>query len=169
MADLTNALATAQPNNPRFASGKKTKTVDLKLAITSAGAANGDKHILSGPHSYADRIAAIRPRGQGTPALTSAADNDLGFYYKNEDGDLVELDKDILWDGVTLASALTYPDLLTGLNASLDESKNIGQHLGKYVDQEPFGGVYLVLTMNTASTANGTLRLSIDVDEGTTQ
>lgn len=171
MTDKVNALATSQPNNPRFASGKRSRTVDFNCSITAANSDAGDKIELAGPLTFSDRIAAIRPNAAGTPALTSAADNDLGFFYKNEDGDFVELDKDILWDGVTLASALTHPNLLTALNTSLDESKNIGQLLGKGVDQEPFGGVYLVLTMNTANTATGplALRLAIDIDEGTTE
>jgi hypothetical protein len=87
----------------------------------------------------------------------------LGFWFKDTSGTLVELDKDILWDGITLASAVTYPDLLTGFNSALDGSKTIGQLLGKGSDQEPFGGVYLVLQTNNANTATGPLLLNLDV------
>ena len=170
MADKVNNLLTSSARNPRFDSGKKAMIVDFQTSITAANSAAGDKIVLAGGLSFADRISSIRTGGQGTPALTGATDNDLGFWYKNAAGTLVELDKDILWDGITLATAVTYPDLLTGFNAALDRSKNIGQLLGKGVDQEPAGGVYLVLQTNSANTATGPLLLNlfIDIDEATT-
>jgi len=175
MTDKVNALKTASPKNPRFGSGKTTRTVEYEASITAAASAVGDKHILASGLSFADRISGLRANSAGTPALTTATDNDLGFFSKNEAGDYVELGgtgvgKDILWDGVTLATALTSPNLLTTLNASLDHSKNIGELLGLSVDEEPFGGVYLVLTTNVATTAVGPLllRLAIDIDEATT-
>lgn len=171
MADKVNALLTASPRNPRFEMGKFSRLVDFQASITAANSAAGDKFTLSGPHRFAERIASVRTMGQGTPALTSAADNDLGFWYKNAAGTLVEVDKDILWDGITLAAAVTYPDLLTGFNAALDRSKNIGQLLGLGADKEPMGGVYLVLQTNTANTAAGPLllNLQIEIDESSTQ
>lgn len=170
MADKANNLAVSEPKNARFQGGKKTKTVEYAGTFTAANSANGDKCVLAGPLSFGDRISAVRPGGAGTPALTSAADNDLGFWYKDAGGTLVELDKDILWNGVTLASALTHPNLLTALNTSLDHSKNIGEHLGLGADQEPAGGVYLVLQTNTANSATGplVLQLFVDIDEATT-
>lgn len=170
MADKVNALLTASPRNPTFESGKTMRVIEFQAAITAANSANGDKLVLAGPLQFGDRIAFIRSGGQGTPALTSAADNDLGFWGKKSDGTLYELDKDILWDGITLATGVTYPDLLTGFNASLDMSKNIGQLLGRGADQEPAGGVFLVLQTNTANSATGPLqlRLQIGVDEATT-
>lgn len=171
MADKVNNLLTSSPRNPRFESGKTSRLVDFQTSITAANSAAGDKIVLAGPLQFGDRIAAIRSGGQGTPALTGATDTDLGFYYKKGDGSLAELDKDILWDGITLASAVTYPDLLTGFNSALDRSKNIGQLLGKGADQEPAGGVFLVLTTNNANTATGPLllNLQIEIDEATTQ
>lgn len=171
MADKANNLAVAQPSNPRFMSGKKTRTVEFEGTFTAANSAIGDKCVLVEGLSFADRIAAVRPKGQGTPALTSAADNDLGFFYRTVDGTLKELDADILWNGITLASAVTYPDLLTGFNASLDNSKNIGQLLGLGNDHPANGTVCLVLTTNVANTATGPLllRLAVDIDEATTQ
>lgn len=170
MTDKVNALKTAYPKNSRFGGGKKTKTVEFEASITAANSDAGDLLILAEGLSYADRISGLRANSAGTPALTGATDNDLGFYYKDEDGDYVEIDKDILWDGITLATAVTYPNLLTGFNAALDHSKSIGELLGVGVDQEPHGGVYLVLTMNTANTATGPLllRLAVDIDEATT-
>lgn len=171
MADKVNALLTAAPRNPRFEGGKLARIVDFQASIAAANSAAGDKIVIAGPLQFDDRIASVRTMGQGTPALTGATDNDLGFWYKDAAGTLKELDKDILWDGITLASAVTYPDLLTGFNASLDRSKNIGQLLGKGSDQEPIGGVYLVLQTNNANTAAGPLllNLQVDIDEATTK
>jgi len=168
MTNKVNALATAQPKNPRFAAGTKARKVEFKADLTGANSDDGDIIELAGALSYADRIASILPNAANVPALTSATDNDLGFYYKNEDGEYVEIDKDIIWDGVSLASATAYRELLTGLNSNLDESKNIGQLLGKSVEEQPAGGVYLCLTMNTATSATATLRLAIEIDEATT-
>lgn len=171
MANKPNVLAVAQPNNPRFVTGKKTKTVEFQGTFTSANSAIGDQCVLAEGLSFSDRISAVRPSGAGTPALTSASNNDLGFFYRNVSGDLVALDADILWDGVTLATALTSPNLLTALNTSLDASKNIGQLLGLGSDHPANGNVCLVLTTNVANTAAGPLelRLFTDIDEATTQ
>jgi hypothetical protein len=170
MTDKLNALATAEPKNPAFKTGKNFRKVDSKFALTSANSDAGDILELAGALSFADRVAGLYANvSTGLPALTSATDNDLGFYYKNSEGEYVELDKDILWDGVSLASAsTTNGNYLTGKNASLDESQNIGELLGLGADKQPQGGVFLCLTVNTANTATATLRLSVEIDEATT-
>ncbi|MCK5612047.1 hypothetical protein KAR91_59805 [Candidatus Pacearchaeota archaeon] len=156
----------AYPKNPLWTTGKKLKTVSYTRTITDAETTANDKYILSGPHSYGDRIHDIIG---STPAFTSSDDCNLGFYYKNAAGTFVELDADILWDGVDLSSALSYRKLLGTLNTSLDRTKNIGQILSKYADQEPAGGVYLVLEFVVPSTG-GTVILDLDimVEESTT-
>lgn len=171
MTDKVNALNTASTKNPRFATGKRTKTVEYEASITAANSDIGDLYFLVEGLSFADRISGLRPNSAGTPALTSATDNDLGFYYKNEDGTYTAFGTgDELWNGVSLATALTSPNLLTALNASLDASQNIGELLGLGVDKEVVGGVVLALQTNVANTATGPLllRLSIDIDEATT-
>lgn len=159
---------TAKPRNPVYSVGKQYRTIPARISLTNASMTNGDLWIMAGPFTYADRIARVFSPN-ATPALTAAADNDLGFFYKKPDGTFAELDKDILWDGVTLAAALSTRDLLFNLNASLDSTKNIGELLGKGDDQEPFGGVYLGLTFNTKPTADGALDLDVVVEEATTE
>lgn len=169
MADKLNALKVAAPKNSRFGTGKKTRTVEYEGVFTNTNSADGDKCVLAEGLLLSSRISAVRPNAAGTPALTSANNNDLGFFTKDADGVLVELDKDILWDGVDLSSALTHPNLLTALNPSLDHSKNIGQLLEMTEDEYPANGIFLVLTTNVANTAaSAKLRLAIDIDEGTT-
>jgi len=168
MTDKVNALNTASPKNPRFQSGKNTRVVEFSADLTSGNSDAGDLLILAAGLSFADRISGLYPNALTIPALTSASNNDLGFYYKDETGAFVELDKDILWDGVSLTSASTYGNLLSAKNSSLDQSKNIGELLSLGVDKEPAGGVYLVLTMNTANTATATVTTATHIDVATT-
>lgn len=151
MTDNVNELETSVGNNPSFTVGANFKRVPFLHTITAAANANGDKYILAGPLNYSDRIQAI----YGTHgAFTSANNNDLGFFTKNADGDLVALDADILWDGANMTSAVSATDdLLYKYNTSIDISKTVGQHLSKTTDELPANGVYLVLTENTASSA----------------
>lgn len=157
---------TNYPDNPAYSSGKKMKSVFFQATIASATNENDDVWILSGPHSFGDKIAAVVG---ATPAFTSANNNDLGFYKKNEDGTFTAIDADILWDGADLSSALTYRELLGTLNTSLDRTKNIGQLLSLSAEKEPIGGVYLGLQMKTASSAaSEVLKLEVVVEEATT-
>lgn len=167
MATYNSLGVTNKPKNTVFTIGKFMPKVPFRSpAITAAGAVDGDIYILSGPLSLPDRINGI----YGTsPALTSANNNDLGFYTKDNSGNLVEIDKDILWDGVTLASALAYNNLLISLNTSLDVTKNIGELLGKTNDQEYPNGIFLCLTILTKSTAvSEKINWDIEVDPATT-
>ena len=154
------------PTNPANSVGKCLRSTFYEKTIAT-GAGTNTLHILAGPLTFADKISAIKG---ATPALTSANDNDLGFYQMEADGSFTALDADILWDGVDLSSALTYRELLGTLNTSLDRDDNIGKLLGKGDDQEPFGGVYLGLLIKTASTAaSEVLKLEVVIEEATTR
>lgn len=154
------------PYNPANSVGKQLRSVFYEKTIAT-GAGTNTLHILAGPLSYDSKIAAIVG---ATPALTSANDNDLGFYKKNADGTFTAIDADILWDGVDLSSALTYRELLGTLNTSLDRDKSIGALLGKTSETEPAGGVYLGLLIKTASTATSeVLKLEIKIEDANTK
>ena|SRR5688572_21639164 len=157
---------TEYPYNPANSVGKKLRSVFYEKTIAT-GAGTNTLHILSGPHSFDDKINAIVG---ATPALTSANNNDLGFWKKEEDGTFTAIDADILWDGVDLSSALTYRELLGTLNTSLDRDDNIGKLLGLSSESEPQGGVYLGLYIQTASTAaSEVLKLEVKIEEATTK
>lgn len=157
---------TEYPNNPANSSGKTLRSVFYEKTIAT-GAGTNTLHILAGPFGYDDKIAAIVG---ATPALTSANDNDLGFYKKEEDGSFTAIDADILWDGVDLSSALTYRELLGTLNTSLDRDDNVGKLLGLTSESEPVGGVYLGLLIKTASTAaSEVLKLEVKIESATTK
>lgn len=156
---------TENPGNPANTVGKKERSVRYEKTIAT-GAGTNTLHILSGPHTYDDKINAVVG---STPAFTSANDNDLGFYKLEEDGTFTAIDADILWDGVDLSSALSYRELLGTLNTSLDLDDNIGTLLGLSSESEPAGGVYLGLLIKTASTAaSEVLKLEVKVEEATT-
>jgi hypothetical protein len=157
---------TEYPYNPANSSGKKLKSVFYEKTIAT-GAGTNTLHILSGPHGFDDKINAVIG---ATPALTSANDNDLGFYKLEADGTFTAIDADILWDGVDLSSALTYRELLGTLNTSLDRDDNIGKLLSLSSESEPVGGVYLGLLIKTASTAaSEVLKLEVKIEEATTK
>lgn len=164
---------TEYPRNPLYSSGKTLRSVFYEKTIATGAGAN-TLHILAGPLGFDDKIAAIRG---ATPALTSANDNDLGFYKKEADGSFTALLNsagasavDLLWNGVDLSSALTYRELLGTLNTSLDRDDSIGAILGLSSESEPAGGVYLGLLIRTASTAaSEVLKLEVVVEPATTK
>lgn len=157
---------TEYPYNPGNSIGKELRTVYYEKTIAT-GAGTNTLHILAGPLTLGDKIAAIIG---ATPALTSANDNDLGFWKRNEDGTFTEIDADILVDGADLSSALSYRELLGTLNTSLDRDDNIGTLLGLGADAMPVGGVYLGLYIRTASTAaSEVLKLQIQIEQATTK
>lgn len=168
MADKPNALNVEQPKNPTFVTGNKRRVVDYRASVTSGNSAVNDKFVLVEGLSTGDRIAEIR----GTiPSLTSASDCNLGFWAKNPDGTFTELDRDIIWDGRTLASGLTGANLLlaTTQAAGYSWDKNIGQLLDIGSDKDRTN-ICLVLETIVANTATGPLlvNLSIEIDEATT-
>lgn len=166
MATRQNLGLTAFPKNPAFSVGKKMRTVNCAITVPTTGA-NGDQYVLGGPFTIDERISRILC--QAFPALTSAVDSNLGFYYLNSAGVLTVVKAsggNELWSGVSLASALTvFNDLIMLKNSALDRTKSIGQLLGMASDQEPAGGIFLVLTLPTANTAGGTASLDIIVEE----
>ncbi len=168
MTVFTNAGKTAKPNNPYYSTGKLVRQVEARFSELAAAVADGDTFILAEGLSYADRIDSVVAEG-GVIALTSADDNDLGFYQKNDDGTLTEIDKDILFDGVDLSSGISgWADLLNQ-NTSLDREDSIGDLLSKSVEDQK-SNVCLVLTINTKSTATSTiLNIKTRIEEANTQ
>ena len=154
---------TEYPRNPMNSVGKVLTTVFYEKTIAT-GAGTNTLHILAGPMSVGCRIAKIVG---ATPALTSATDNDLGFYKKETDGSFTAIDADVLWDGIDLSSALTYRELLGTLNTALDRDDNIGTLLGVGADYAH--SVYLGLLIKTASTAaSEVLKLEIGIETAPT-
>lgn len=166
---------TAFPLSPAFSTGRRMRTVNSKFTVPTTGNI-GDQYVLAGPLTIDDRIARIY--SQSMAALTSATTWNLGFYYSKDQlataAGLVPVKAsggNELWSGVSLVTAVTtFLDVLTNKNGSLDNTKAIRDLLSFGPDQEPVGGIYLVLTnTTTANTAGGTVDLDIVIDEATTR
>lgn len=160
----------AFPRNPGFTVGKSMRTVNFKETAPGTGV-NNDQYILAGPLSLDSRVARIY--SQRLPALTSVTNANLGFWTKKLDGTFAVVKAgggNELWSGVNLATAVTtFLDVLTNKNTSLDNTKTIRSLLSIGPDQEPAGGVYLVLTLPTANTAGGVMDMDIVIEEPTAQ
>lgn len=177
---MTAALArsigyTAFKKNPMYQSGKQMTKVNAKFTVPTTGNI-GDAYILAGPLSIDDRISRIY--SQAMAALTSATTWNLGFYYTTDQlatvAGLVPVKAsggNELWSGVDLTAAVTtFLDVLTKKNSSLDNTKAIRDLLSFGSDQEPVGGIFLVLTnTTTANTAGGTVDLDIEIEESNTR
>lgn len=106
-----------------------------------------------------------------TDGLTNGTDWDLGFYnpLSGAGGDGLEVDKDILMDGQTLASAADFgnPTALDGMdNVAIEDqgNKTIWELLGKSISAVPRTAQNqydLALTANTIGTAGGTVAVIV--------
>lgn len=175
MAGIFKSIGnTAFPLSPSFSVGRKQRVVNSKFTVQTTGAA-GDQYVLAGPLTIDDRISRIY--SQNMAALTTATNNNLGFYYSKDQlatpAGLVPVKAsggNELWSAVSLAAAVTtFADQLTGKNAGLDNTKAIRDLLVLGPDAEPVGGIYLVLTLTIGNTAGGTYDLDILIDEATTR
>lgn len=167
--------ATAFKKNPMYQNGKKMRKVNAKFTFPTTGNI-GDQYVLAGPLTLDDRISRIY--SQAMAALTSATSWNLGFYYSKDQlataAGLVPVKAsggNELWSGVDLTTAVTtFLDVLTKKNGSLDNTKAIRDLLSFGPDQEPVGGIYLVLTnTTTANTAGGVVDLDVEIEEATTR
>ena len=169
MAEINSIGKTACPKNAFFQGGTKVRKVGYKEVVPASGTI-GDTRVLAGPFTSDHRINRILANAM--PALTTMAAN-LGFWYRNQSGALAKVtstNNTALWSAVSLATAVTtYSDILTGKNSSLDNTKTIGQLLSIGADQEPYGGIYLVMETTAAPTAGGTLDLDIEVGDPTSK
>jgi len=164
---IYNEGKVAMANNPFYQTGKKLTTVQARhLVDVSAGAAN-DIYVLAEGLNLTDRIHRI-VAAVASGTLTAANDNNIGFYKKNADGTLTELDQDILIDGADYSGGIAIgTDLLSGLSAA-DAVKSIGEHLGLGADSDYVGGIVLAMTMVVAATTTDrTLDFDVQIEDAT--
>lgn len=90
--------------------------------------------------------------------LAGMTDVDFGFR-RSDDGTVI--DADILADGVSFATA-SYRDIL-GSGLTFDRTKTIGELLGLELDDQPRNGVDLIMTINTAGVATGSVPMQIEI------
>ncbi len=162
MAEINTLGLAANAQDTVYTVGKELKTIHSQVSLVAGSAADGDVYVLTGGLGVNSRIHRVMaPAGHG--ALTLAVDNDLGFY-KKVDGVLVALDADVIFDGVSLASASAVcQDLLN--KGSVDRTKTIGELLDITVEDQPNSGIFLCLTVNTKSSATFALDLDVVVEQ----
>lgn len=147
-----------KPKDAAVTRGRQMTIVPAQVLedISELDTTNVFKLCIVSPDTVVRRIHAI----SGVVAHAAAADNDFGFYAENQDGTLVELDKDILLDGISFTTAIAARDLL-GLNSSLNRDKTVRELLGKTFEFNR-EKIWLCMTMNTKeTTADKTLDLDI--------
>lgn len=137
--------------------GGSLKIATSNIEIKSADASNGDIFRVA----TLPIIATIVKVEIGTTALTSATDNDLGFYKVNG-GDVVDVD--ILADGQSLATASKSIDGLkdvsvANMNKTIKDLYKAVNSTGTALNNEKY--VDVALTINTAPTANGNISVKI--------
>lgn len=150
---IVNTLGyTAKPKDPLYGNGIYPRIVQAAISITS-GAADGDVHILARNLPYSAKIIGIR-FPFGSAVVTDLTDVDFGLH--RSDNNAV-VDKDILVDGISFASARAYAiDIL-----SADKTKTIAELLGVSPESEPLGGVNVTATVNTQGAGVGTIEAEI--------
>ena len=137
--------------------GGSLKIATSNIEIKSADASNGDIFRVA----TLPIIATIVKVEIGTTALTSATDNDLGFYKVNG-GDVVDVD--ILADGQSLATASKSIEGLkdvsvANMNKTIKDLYKAVNSTGTALNNEKY--VDVALTINTAPTANGNISVKI--------
>ena len=155
-----NALGiTNYPKDPLFQGGQIIKRVRA-LIYNATAFSDGDIVVLAKSLPVNARIVNIN-LPQGNAARTGLSDIDFGFY-RQDNGAVI--DKDVLVDGDTMASARTSAIGILGENISgFDFTKTIGGLLSLTSETEPSGGVNLCATINTAGSTTGTIIVDIDI------
>lgn len=159
MATANSLGITNYPKDPLFQQGQIIKRV--RAVIYNATAlSDGDIVVLAKGLPVNARILNIN-LPQGNAARTGLSDIDFGFYRQDN---AAVIDKDVLVDGDTMASARTSAIDILGKNVSgFDFTKTIGGLLSLTSETEPCGGVNLCATINTAGSTTGTIVVDIDI------
>lgn len=161
MANKVTDGYTDKPKRPLYNQGEKLQTVKAVATIADSDD-DGDTIILARNLPIAATVTRLF-LAKAVSAISGGDDYDIGFYEADrEDGDDLGnvIDKDALVDGLDCSSGVDVGDILGEGIGSFDETETIAELLGIEDDQAYAGGVHLVLTMNTAGSANG----SIDMD-----
>ncbi len=164
---IYNQGKVAMANNPFYQTGKRLKTVHCRHLVDVSAAAVNDIYVLAEGLNLTDRVHRIETK-VASGALAAGTDNNIGFYKKNADGTLTEIDQDILVDGADYSAGIALgTDLLSGLSAA-DAVKSIGEHLGLGADADYVGGIVLAMTMVVAvTTTDRTLDFDVTIEEST--
>ena len=153
---LSNGLvSTSKAKHSLYNMGQKTRMIDASWT-KPASWVDTDVVTLAKNLSLDETILSIMQLGGSD--LAGMIDVDFGF--RRSDNEVV-LDKDVLADAVTFATA-SVRDLL-GSGLTFDRTKTIGELLGLSEAQFPRGGVDLIMTVTDAGVAVGSVPLHIEI------
>jgi hypothetical protein len=153
----TNGLASAPKNKLSvYNMGCKTRKIDSSWTKPAAWV-DTDYVVLAKNLSLGERILEIKQlAGSDLAGMT-----DVDFGLRRSDNGVV-LDADILADGVSFATA-SYRDLL-GSGLTFDRTKNLAELLGLDVNDQHRWGVDIIMTINTAGVATGSVPMHIELE-----
>lgn len=151
----TNANVVAGQLAPAIQQGG-TAIIATREVIVK-GAADTDTNVLRFGKVKSSTI--IKELSFTVSAMTGCTDVDAGLYAENSG---LEVDKDILADGITFASAATLNGLVTV--ALANRGKALWELLG--LANDPQREYDIALTLNTGGTATGTIVCDMEVYAG---
>jgi len=156
MAEYLSDLLTQQITNNRKLSANYTGRAGAfgvkAVATVLAAHANGDVYrLFSVPANGIPLLWTI-----ANSAVTDGSDYDLGIYNNGASGTV--LDKDVLNDGISMATA-SIATIFTSPHLIANYGKRFWELAGLSVD--PGGYLDVCLTANTVGTADGTIGISL--------
>ncbi len=154
---------TADPKKALYIGGDSKRCVQAVCDIEVADN-DGDQFILV-YNLPVDTLVSRILLPKVTAAIANATDYDIGFYKPDRDDNLAigtVLDADALVDGWNPSGGDTVRDILGENIGAFEQEETIGELLGLTVETQP-QGVHMVLTMNTAGTADGELDMEIEL------
>lgn len=172
MANNDSTTVTNLEATPAVIASSATLRGKVRALVESvevaSGDGDGDTYTMF-PVPLEARIDDIKVMND---AITGGTDYDAGFYRITTNNLGAEIDKDILFDGQSMASArASWTSLICAGTAALDQGavkSLVWQHCGYASlsaarDANPTGEVYLVITANTVGSADGTLSVKLDI------
>lgn len=163
MAELKSLGFNAEPKNGMYSGGKKMRQVHSQFSLASGDTAANDILILADDLALGDRVHRIFAVG-GIAATAGASDNDIGFYSRDGEGNLVALDAgNELLDGGSFTSTVAAGDLIA---SGTDRTKNVADLAGVNRTAD-YGDIVLGMKLNSNPTAALAMDLDIVVEEAT--
>lgn len=100
----------------------------------------------------------------GSDDLGTAGTVDIGFYKKNNDGTYTAVDDDAIASAIAVTSAVAYAEQRFEA-ANINTADQPAWELAGLSARPAYGDLYISLTMDTQTTAAGTVAMSIQYTE----
>lgn len=101
----------------------------------------------------------------GCDDLGTAGTVDIGFYYKKADGDYAVVDADALANNIDVNSAAVAPTEYRFSAKGIETARQEAWELAGLSARPDYGDIYISLTTDTGTTADGTVYMSVEITE----